>query len=751
MKQALIAIFLLISITNVFSQKANSFPYKDSKLPVEQRVKDLLGRMSLHEKILQMQHFQDVEGIEAFKGESYGCIMNTGSTATEVALQNAKIQYYMKNETRLGIPVLTVTEALHGAYQENCTIYPQAIALGSTFNPDLVVRMVEMISKDLKAMSIHQVLAPDLDIARELRWGRVEETYGEDPFLIAAMGIAYVKTAQKNNIICTPKHFVAHGTPTGGLNLSSVSGGERELRSLYLYPFEKVIKEANPLSIMNAYSSYDGVPMAGSSYYLTDILRKELGFTGYVISDWEAVIQLGNFHHTAATNNEAAKQAIEAGIDLEAASTCYLELEKMVLEKQVDIKYIDQAVSRILYVKFVSGLVDKPVNEGIDINKVIHSAESIALAKEIADESIVLLKNENSVLPLSFDKYKSIAVIGLNADQFQPGDYSWSRKTAYGVTPLQGLKNAVGNNFDIKYAKGCDAWSQNKDGFEEAIDAAQKSDVAILVVGTESGTFTDRENVTCGEGFDLSDIKLPGVQEDLIKAIKATGKPIIVVLVSGKPLAIPWVKENANAVLVQFYCGEQQGTALADVLFGKVNPSGRLNVSFPQSTGQLPCYYNYRPTDKGYYKQPGSIDKPGRDYVFSNSVSLWSFGFGLTYTTFNYLDATFSKVKVKANDTITIDVKIQNTGNIDGKEVVQLYVRDVVSSVVTPIKQLKAFSKVWVKAGETKMVRLILPISELALFNQGMRRVVEGGEFEFQIGAASDDIKITKMLTVIEQ
>jgi beta-glucosidase len=749
MKHILIAIFFLINIVNAFSQKTYIYPYQNAKLPVEQRVKDLLGRMSLHEKIKQMQHLQDVKGIGALKGESYGCIMNTGSTASEVASQNAQIQNYMKKETRWGIPVLTVTEALHGVYQGGCTIYPQAIAQGSTFNPGLVVSMVEMMSKDLKAMNIHQVLAPDLDIARELRWGRVEETYGEDPFLIATMGVAYVKTAQKNNIICTPKHFVAHGTPTGGLNMALVSGGERDLRSLYLYPFEKVITEAKPLSIMNAYSSYDGVPLAGSQYYLTKLLRNELGFNGYVISDWESVDMLRYFHHTSANKADAAKQAIEAGIDLEAASTCYLELEKMAQEKQIDIKYIDQAVSHILYVKFASGLFDNPVNDGIDLNEVIHSKESIALAKQIADESIVLLKNQNSILPLSADKYKSIAVLGPNAGQFQPGDYTWSRKTENGISLLQGLKNGVGNNISLHYAKGCDAWSQNKDGFSEAIDAAQKSDVAIIVVGTESGTFSDNENATCGEGFDLSDLKLPGVQEELIKAIKATGKPIIVVLVSGKPLAIPWVKENADAVLVQFYGGEQQGNALADVLLGKVNPSGRLNVSFPQSVGHLPCYYNYNPSDKGHYHEHGSLEKPGRDYVFSNPDALWSFGYGLSYTTFNYLDATINKDKVKANDTITIDVKIQNTGKADGKEVVQLYVHDLVSSVVTPVKQLKAFSKVFVKAGEIKTVRLTLPISELSLYNQSMIRIVEPGQFELQIGAASDDMKITRLITVI--
>jgi len=748
MKRIYLLFFIFCISFAAFSQQ-QKYPYLNSKLPVSQRVKDLLGRMSLHEKIMQMQHLHDITGTESLKDISYGCVMNTDLDADKAASTYAALQNFMTEKTKWKIPVLTCTEAIHGAYQGNCTVYPQAIALGSTFNPDLVARMALEISKDLKAMNIRQVLSPDLDVARELRWGRVEETYGEDPFLNGTMGVAYVKTMKENNIICTPKHFVAHGTPTAGLNLASVSGGERELRSIYLVPFEKVIKEAKPLSIMNCYSSYDDVPIAGSHYYLTDILRNELGFKGYVYSDWGSVDMLRSFHHTAATKGDAAKQAVEAGLDLEAAGDDYLELEKMVHDKTFDIKYIDLAVSRILYVKFESGLFDQPVNEGIDVNAVIHSKESIALAKEIADESIVLLKNRKALLPLSVDKYKSIALIGPNANQYEPGDYSWTRTNEHGVTALQGLKNLVGNNVTINYARGCDAWSQNKDGFQEAIDAVRKSDIAILVVGTESGTFTDNKNATCGEGFDLSDLKLPGVQEDLIKEIKAAGKPVIVVLLAGKPLAIPWVKENADAIVVQWYGGEQQGNALADMLFGRVNPSGRLNVSFPQSVGQLPCFYNYRPSDKGFYRQPGSLDKPGRDYVFTNPGALWSFGYGLSYTKFDYVDAVVSKDKVNANDILTIDVKIKNTESIDGKEVIQLYVRDVVSSVVTPIKQLKAFQKVFVKAGETKTVRLTLPINNLFLYNQKMKRVIEPGEYELQIGAASNDIKITKKITVI--
>lgn len=747
-KLVLILLTLIINMMGAFSQKKTTYPYQNPKLPVEQRVKDLLGRMSLHEKILQMQHLQDTPDIGSMDGNSYGCAVNTRLDAKKAVVAYADLQHYFIEKTPWGIPVLTCTEAAHGAVQANCTIYPVPLGLGSTFNPEMVKKMVELIAKDLKAMNIKQVLSPVLDMARELRWGRVEETYGEDPFLNAAMGVTYVQTMQTNGIVCTPKHFVAYGSPMGGLNLASVSGGEREFRSIYLYPFEKVIRQAKPLSIMSCYSSYDGVPIAGSHYYLTDLLRNELGFKGYVYSDWGSIDKLYSFHHTASSYTDAAKQALEAGIDMEATGNLYLELEKMVQEKKVDIQYIDQAVSRILYVKFVSGLFDKPINEGIDINKVIHSKESIDLARGIANESIILLKNDHSILPLSAGKYKSIALIGPSADKYQPGDYSWTRKNEHGITLLQGLRNLVGNNMVINYAKGCDGWSQNKEGFQEAVSAAKGSDISVIVVGTESGFF-DSTNATCGEGFDLSDIRLPGVQEGLIKEIKASGKPVVVVLLAGKPLAIPWVKDNADAILVQWYGGEQQGSALAGVLFGKVNPSGRLNVSFPQSVGHLPCFYNYFPTDKGYYHEPGNSDKPGRDYVFSSSGPLWSFGYGLSYTDFKYIDAVVSKNEVMAEDTISINVIIKNAGSMDGKEVVQLYVRDLVSSVVTPVKQLKAFSKVPVKAGETQTVHLTLPIEELSLYNSKMKKVVEPGEFELQIGAASDDIRITKKITVV--
>jgi beta-glucosidase len=740
-------LIVMVLICNLLSGQSQP-DYLNRSLPPDQRVSDLVKRMSLHEKILQMQHLHDVTSTENFRGNSYGCIVNSEIDANTASARYAVMQQYLKDSTRWGIPAFTCTEALHGAYQAGCTIYPQALAQGSTFNPELVKRMAEQIADELKAMNIRQVLSPDLDLARELRWGRVEETYGEDPFLNGTIGVAYVKTMQSNGIICTPKHFIAHGSPLAGINLAPVAGGERELRSMYMYPFEKVIRETNPLSIMNCYSSYDGEPIAGSHYFLTELLRNELGFKGYVYSDWGSVAMLNYFHKTAGNNTEAAAMAVMAGIDLEAAGSCYLDLEKLVQENMLDEKYIDQAVERILYVKFASGLFDKPLTADADPKQVIRSPGHIALAREIADESIILLKNNNHLLPLSLKKYQTIALIGPNAAQFQPGDYTWTRQDKFGVTLLEGLQTAVGNKVKITYAEGCNNWSLDTSGFQQAIETAQKSDVIIAAVGLGSGTFTDNAGVTCGEGFDLSQVELPGMQEKLLKELQKLGKPLIVVLISGKPAAIPWVKENADAILVQWYGGEQQGNALTDVLLGKVNPSGKLNVSFPQSTGHLPCYYNYLSGDKGFYHQPGSPDKPGRDYVLSSTDPLWSFGYGLSYTSFTYHDAVINKTELTSSDTVQVTVTIKNNGSVAGKEVVQIYVRDLVSSVVTPVRQLKAFRKETIEPGNTKNVTLTFLVNDLYLYNQNMKRIVEPGEFELQIGAASDDIKIIRKIRV---
>lgn len=609
--------------------------------------------------------------------------------------------------------------------------------------------MTSAIAKELTAQGITQSLTPVIDVCRDLRWGRVEECFGEDPYLVSRMGVSQVRGYLDNQVSPMIKHFGAHGAPQGGLNLASVSCGQRELLSIYLKTFETVVKEAKPWAVMSSYNSWNNEPNSSSHYLMTELLRDRWDFQGYVYSDWGAIGMLNYFHKTAQNSAEAAIQALTAGLDAEASDNSYAELQQLVENGMLDVKYIDQAVARILTAKFNMGLFEYPLPMEKNYDKVVHAPAHVSLARKIAEESIVLLQNENNILPLQMNKLKSIAVIGPNADQVQFGDYTWSRDNKDGVTLLEALKERVGNQLTLNYAKGCDLVTDDCSGFKEAVDVAKKSDVCIVVVGSASASLArDYSNATCGEGFDLSDLTLTGVQEDLVEAIHATGKPVIVVLLSGKPFAMSWIKENIPGIVVQWYPGEQGGLALADMLLGKVNPSGKLNYSFPQSVGHLPCYYNYLPTDKGFYRSPGSKNKPGKDYVFSSPKALWAFGHGLSYTDFEYLSATTSKEDYACEDVIEVTIAIRNTGDYDGLEVPQVYVRDMVSSVVMPVQELKGFEKVLIKKGETKQVIIKIPVSELALYNKEMKKVVEPGAFELQIGRASDDIRIKKVITV---
>lgn len=727
--------------------------YKDKGAPIEQRVEDLLSRMTLREKVLQLQNREAGSGgddiADRFKGESVGTIHEMGHEPEECARIIHDVQQYMLNETRLGIPVITGVEGIQGVLQNGSTLFPHAIAQGSTFNPELIEEMTDAAGEEAAAMGFHQVLSPVFDIARELRWGRVEETYGEDPYHIAQMGIGFIRGYQKHNITCMPKHFVAHGTPTGGLNCANVTGGERDLRNIYLYPFQKVIAATNPLAVMSCYSAYDGVPVSGSRYYMTDILRGELGFKGYVYSDWGSVDRIKTFHYSVASSEEAARQSLIAGVDLDV-DWAYETLQKQVEDGTLDVEYINTAVRRMLYVKFALGLFDGQNVDLKNVGKIVRSGEHVALAKKVADESAILLEN-NGILPLDINKYKSIAVLGPNSNQTVYGDYSWTGPdTKEGVTLYQGLQNVFGDKVKLSQIDGCDWWSQDDSHIAEAAALAEKSDLAIVAVGTRS-TYLGRgpRKSTAGEGFDLSSLELPGRQLDLLKAVKATGKPMVVVLISGKPLVMSWVKENADALLVQWYAGEQQGNSAADILAGNVNPSGRVNVSFPRSTGNLPCYYNYLKTDREFDNdRGGSYDEPRLHYIFEKPYALYEFGYGLSYTEFKYTDVRLNREKfTSADDTVIVEVDVENCGKTDGKETVQLYVNDKISSIVTPVKQLKAFDKVLIKAGEKVTVRLEVPVQELSFVNERLDRVIEPGEFEIQIGSSSDKIHFNKTIS----
>ncbi|MGN0213463.1 MAG: glycoside hydrolase family 3 N-terminal domain-containing protein [Muribaculaceae bacterium] len=735
--------------------------YRDANAGVDERVADLLSRMTLDEKVAQMRHLHheqimtdgclDKDKLAQVVGSTgVGFVEGITWSGEQCCQWMGEIQQYMRGKTRLGIPAFTSSESLHGSVQDGSTIFPQAIALGSTWNTELARLMAEATAAELKAQGITQTLAPVVDVCRDPRWGRVEECLGEDPHLISRMAAPQVRSYLDAGISPMLKHFGAHGSPQGGINLASVSCGERDLLGVYMATFEYVIKTAQPWAVMSSYDSWNGIPNSGSHFLLTDLLRNQWGFKGFVYSDWGAIGMLNHFHHTAANKAEAAVQALEAGLDAEAADNCYSELPRLVREGVISEDLIDLAVSRILRAKFSMGLFDNPIPEIKDYARCVHTNNNVNLAREIANESIVLLENKNNILPLNAQSLKSIALIGPNADQVQFGDYSWTRSNNHGITLLQAMQARIGDKVTVRYARGCDLTTQNRDGFAEAVEAARLSDVSIVVVGTQSASLArEYKGSTCGEGYDLNSLELCGVQQQLIEAVHATGKPVIVVLLSGRPFALQWVKQNIPGVIVQWYPGEEGGNALADVILGKVNPSGKLNYSFPKSTGHLPCYYNHLPTDRGFYHNPGDVDRPGQDYVFSSPDALWSFGRGLSYTKFAYDDATVNKTQYAEPDTIAIDVKLRNAGTQRGKEVVQVYVRDVVSSVVTPVKQLKAFAKVDLAAGEVRTVRLAIPVADLALYNREMRRVVEPGEFELQIGSASDDIRITRRVTVM--
>lgn len=734
-------------------------PYQRADLPIEERVKDLLQRMTPEEKLAQIRHIHSWEIFngqalderkleEKAQGMSWGFVEGFPLTAENCAKNMLAIQRFMVEKTRLGIPIFTVAESLHGVVHEGATVFPQNIALGSTFDTDLAYRKTSMIADELHAVGMRQVLSPCIDVVRDLRWGRVEESFGEDPYLCGRFGIAEVKGYMDNGISPMLKHYGPHGNPLSGLNLASVETSIRDLHEVYLKPFEMVMKQAPTLAVMSAYNSWNRIPNSASHYLLTDVLRKEWGFKGYVYSDWGAIEMLKNFHFTARNSEEAALQALTAGLDVEASSDCYPAIPGLIERGELNREIVDEAVRRVLYAKFRIGLFDDPYGEKF-AKGAIHSGKAIALSKKIADESTVLLKNERQLLPLSIGKLKSIAVIGPNADQIQFGDYTWTRDNRFGVTPLQGIRKWAGTNVKVNYAKGCSLVSMDESGIRQAVEAAEQSDVCVLFCGSASAALArDYKSSTCGEGFDLNDLTLTGAQPALIKAVQATGKPVILVLVTGKPFAIPWEKKNIPAILVQWYAGEQSGNSIADILFGKVSPSGRLTFSFPESTGHLPVYYNHLRSDRGFYKSPGSYDSPGRDYVFSAPVPLWSFGHGLTYTTFEYSNLQTDRASYLLNDTVHVRIDLKNTGECEGKEVVQLYVSDACSSVAMPVRQLRDFRKVALQAGETQIVRLSIPVSELTILNEKNEAIVEPGEFEIQVGSASDHILLRKTIRV---
>ncbi|KAL4742713.1 glycoside hydrolase superfamily [Aspergillus similis] len=673
-----------------------------------------------------------------------------------IATNVKRAQDYLLENTTLGIPAFVQTEAIHGFLIGNATIYNSPIAYGCSFNRKLIYDMAQLISQEALALGVNQLFAPVVDLARELRFGRVEETYSEDPYLAGEIGYQYVTGLQSLNVSAQVKHYAGFSQPEQGINTAPVHGGERYLRTTWLPPFKRAIIDAGAYSVMSAYHSYDGIPAVANYHLLTEILRKEWGYEYFVISDAGATDRLCNAFHTCESSpidsESVTLQALPAGNDVEmgGGSFNFRTIPQLVQSGQLDIETVDTAVSRVLRSKFALGLFENPYPAAPkeEWDKLIHSKKAVNLARELDKESIVLLENHDNILPLK--KTGDIAVIGPMAHGYMNyGDYVVYRSQYRGVTPLDGIKAAVGDSATVHYAQGCERWSNDQSGFEEAIAAAEKSDVAIVVVGTWS---RDQQelwqglNATTGEHVDVNDLSLVGAQAPLIKAIINTGKPTIVVFSSGKPITEPWLSDSASALVQQFYPSEQGGNALADVLFGDYNPSGKLSVSFPRYVGDLPIYYDYLNSgrsigDSGYEAENGTLVF-GHQYVLGSPEPWFPFGHGFSYVNFTYGEVSLSKTNVTASDTITVSVDITNTDSSrNGTEVVQVYIVDEITSVVVPNRQLKGFEKVFVPAGETKTVAVDIDVANLGLWDVRMKYVVEKGEFTVLVGSSSTDVR----------
>jgi beta-glucosidase len=757
--------------------------YKDALQAVDARTEDLLSRMTLDEKIAQVGGIWSYELLEGGKfskaraellmanGMGQVCRpgISTGLPPKEMAELSNNIQKFLAENTRLGIPTIIHEECLNGFMAKKATMFPQIIGMASTWEPELVDKMTRVARENMMAVGVRQGLSPVLDVARDPRWGRVEETFGEDPYLIAAMGVAYVTGLQgddlKNGVIATLKHFVGYGLPEGGLNWAPTHIPPRLLWDVYLYPFKEAIQKGGAQSVMNAYHEIDGVPCAASTELLTDILRQQWGFEGIVVSDYFAVDNLQSYHRIAANKADAARLALTAGIDVELPrlDCCGQPLKEQIEKGLVSVKLLDTAASRILRLKFRLGIFENRYVKSEMAATGFDLPAHRELALEAARKSIVLLKNKNNILPLK-KNIKTIAIIGPNANVRRNllGDYTYpahievmihtaqsmgvevslpdeppDHVTVPVVTILDGIK-AKAKSSKILFAAGCDYNGTSRDGFAEAVKAAKAADIAIVVAGGKSGLTPD---CTCGEMRDRVELGLPGVQEDLVKTIYETGTPTVLVLVDGRPLAMDWIAEKIPAIVEAWLPGEEGGTAVADVLFGDYNPGGKLPISFPRKVGQVPIYYAHKPS--------GARSQLWGDYVDGSTSPALDFGHGLSYTTFKLSNLKINPKQVKPNGKLSIKVDIENTGKRSGDEVVQLYVNDVVASITRPVKELKGFKRVSLEPAETRTLEFELPAENLEFYDRDLKYTVEPGMLKLMVGFSSSDIKLEDQFEVV--
>lgn len=746
--------------------------YLDPALSVGTRVEDLLARMTLEEKLAQLGSawvFQMLSG-DQFSEERAAAILHHGlGQVTRIAgassftprrsaeVANA-IQRLLVDETRLGIPAIVHEEICSGVMARGSTIYPQAIGMAATFDPELNRRIADSMRIQMRATGSHQGLSPVLDVTRDPRWGRTEETYGEDPYLVARMGTEFVRGLQgeslRDGVIATAKHFVGYGAAEGGMNWAPAHIGEREMREVYLHPFEAAVAETNVRSVMNGYHEIDGVPCAADEVLLDDVLRGEWGFDGIVVSDYFAVDQLAVYHRLASSKSAAAAMALNAGIDAELPSTdCYSAPLLEALERdEVQIAVIDRAVARTLALKFELGLFEDPYVAVESAADWTDTTEHRALARDAARRSIVLLSNDGA-LPLR--PGARVAVIGPNADAARNlfGDYAYpahieslldmrDRSNVFDIpipadvkvdravldTPsiLDALRSRLGDS--IVYARGCGINDEDTTGFAAAVEAAEGADVVVLVLGDKAGLTTE---CTSGEGRDRSSLDLPGVQEELARAVLATGTPVVTVLVVGRPCGSQRLINGSAAVILAWLPGQEGAGAISDVITGECNPGGKLPMSFPRNVGQVPSYYGH--------KVSGGRSHWHGDYVDGPATPLFPFGHGLSYTTFR-LEASVDTPTVGEGESVRVSVDLANIGEIVGDEVVQVYVRDPEASVTRPVLELKSFARVEVPAGGSKSITFELPIGQLGFYDRSSVYVVEEGEIEILVGTSSADL-----------
>lgn len=776
----------VIFVSHFSKSKAQTgLPYKNPQLSIDERVKDLLGRMTLEEKAAQLicvwnTKPQKIDTKDAaprtdrgdFSPEKakvliphgIGQIARQGEDKTprgSAEFANT-FQKWLVENTRLGIPAIFHDEILHGNMARGSTVFPTPISLASSWDTDLISRVFTVGALETRVRGSQHVLGPNLDLARDPRWGRTEETFGEDPYLASRFAVSVVKALQggannqnpkigENHVIATGKHFIGHGQPEGGTNIAPVNLSERLLRETHLKTFEAAIKEGGLQSVMPAYHELDGVPAHANKHFLQDILRQDFGFQGVVVSDYYAIGELASRHRVAFDKADATRQSLEAGVDMELPDPDnYLTIVEQVKAGKISEEILNRAVSNVLRSKFQLGLFENPYVDANKAEKFVDSAEHRALALEAARRSIVLLKNQNNLLPLDKTRLKSVAVIGPNAERAHLGGYT-DAKPPKTVGILEGVKNKLGNSVKVNYAEGVKITKEGGDWFAdsstlndeesdrkliaEAVKTAKESDAVILAIGGNEDT--NKEAWADNHLGDRDSLELVGRQNELVKAILATGKPTVVFLINSGPLAINYVAENVPAILEGFYLGEETGNAAADVIFGDYNPGGKLPVSFPRSVGQVPVYYNQKPSAK-------------RGYLYTSTAPIYAFGHGLSYTTFKYSDLKIESKQILPNGETVVSVNVTNTGKRRGDEVVQMYLRDEVSSVTRPIKELRDFARISLEPNETKKVTFKITPEKLSFYNREMKRVVEPGLFTVMVGGNSVDL-MTEKFEVIEK